>query len=335
MPSHDIVVIGASAGGLDALSRLASQLPGDLPAAIFVVIHMAPGTTSLIAEILDRAGQLPATQAVDGARIKLGRLYVAAPNHHLLVKDGFMSVAFGPKENRHRPAIDPLFRSAARAYGARVVGLLMSGGGDDGVSGLRAIHQRGGVTVVQDPDDAMYGELPANALQSAPIDHSAPVVDLGTLLTALVAEPAPPSHPDSGALRRESRMAEADIATIEDEHKLGRPSVFSCPECGGVLWEIEEGDVHRFRCRVGHAYSTSALADEQREALEKGLWAAFRALEERASLAKKIADRAHQNGAMALEERFTERADEARESADAIRRILLQLETSPEVTKQD
>jgi two-component system, chemotaxis family, protein-glutamate methylesterase/glutaminase len=158
MAGHDIVVVGASAGGLEAVSKVISGLPARLPAAVFVVIHITPSAKSELASILNRVGSLPAVQAVEGQRIERGRIYVAVPNHHLLIKEGFVSVVAGPKENRHRPAIDPLFRTAARVYGSRVVGIVLSGAGDDGVAGLHAIHNRGGVTMAQDPSDAAHPE---------------------------------------------------------------------------------------------------------------------------------------------------------------------------------
>lgn len=323
MAGHDIVVVGASAGGLDAVSKLISGLPARFPAAIFVVIHITPSAKSVLASILSRAGSLPAVQAVDGQRIERGRIYVAVPNHHLLIKEGFVSVVVGPKENRHRPVIDPLFRTAARVYGSRVVGIILSGAGDDGVAGLHAIHNRGGITIAQDPSDAERAELPRNALEFATVDHVLPAAALAPLLIDLVGEPAPHSEPMTKMLQREAKMAEVDLPTIEDEDKGSRPSAFSCPDCGGVLWEIENGDFLRFRCRVGHSYSGDALADEQDDTLEKGFWAAFRALEENASLARRLAARARGHGRHTIAERFTERADEAQANADAIRRMIL------------
>src|SRR5262245_6147675 len=324
MAGHDIVVVGASAGGLDAVSKLISGLPTRFPAAVFIVIHITASAKSALASILNRAGSLPAVEAVDGQPIERGRIYVAVPNHHLLIKEGFVSVVAGPKENRHRPAIDPLFRTAARAYGSRVVGIILSGAGDDGVAGLHAIHNRGGVTIAQDPSDAAHADLPRNALEFAAVDHVLPTAAMAQLLVDIVGEPAPNSEPSTKMLEREAKMAEVDLPTIEDEDKGSRPSAFSCPDCGGVLWEVENGDFLRFRCRVGHSYSADALADEQDDELEKGFWAAFRALEENASLARQLAARSRSNGRDKIAERFTERADEAQANAEAIRRMILQ-----------
>src|SRR5262245_37938599 len=338
MAGHDIVVVGASAGGLDAVSKLISGLPARLPAAIFVVIHITPTATSTLASILNRVGSLPAAQAVDGQRIERGRVYVAVPNHHLLIKEGFVSVVAGPKENRHRPAIDPRCRTAARVYGCRVVGIILSGAGDDGVAGLHAIHNRGGVTIAQDPSDAAHALLPRNALEFAAVDHVAPADAMAPLLIDLVGEPAFDSEPATKMLEREAKMAEVDLPTIEDEDKGSRPSAFSCPDCGGVLWEVENGDFLRFRCRVGHSYSADALADEQDDTLERGFWAAFRALEENAALARQLASRMRQRGRQTIAKRFTDRADEAQANANAVRRMILQFGSpvhAPEADKQE
>jgi len=318
MPSHDIIVVGASAGGLEAVSGFLGQLRPDLPAAIFVVIHITPAATSVLPRILNRVSGLRVMQASDGQVIERGTVYVAPPNHHLLVKAGYVGVVLGPRENRHRPAIDPLFRTAARIYGARVIGIALSGSGDDGVAGLRAIHDRGGLTIAQDPADAAHPDLPRNAIEFAAIDYTTPIDRLGPLVVDLVGEPAPWSPPPPSALAKESRLAEGDLATIEDERKVGAPSAFSCPDCGGVLWEIEGGDALRFRCRVGHSYSADALADEQDATLEKALWAALRALEENASLARRMAARARGRGLATIAQRFIDRADEAQANADAI-----------------
>jgi two-component system chemotaxis response regulator CheB len=324
MSGHDIVTIGASAGGVEALSRLMHELPGDLAAAVFVVLHIPADAVSILPDILSRAGPLPATHAQDCEPIAPGRIYVAPPGRHLLLKDGAVAVVAGPRENRHRPAIDPLFRTAARVYGPRVIGVLLTGAGDDGVAGLRAIKSRKGLAVVQDPADAAHPDLPRTALEFVTVDHVAPLAKLAPLLTQLVAEPpaAAPS-PVSRRLRAEAKMAEVDLDTIEDEDKVGHPSVYSCPDCGGVLWEVEGDDLLRFRCRVGHSYTASALADEQTDILEKALWASFRMLEENASFARRLAVRARRAGQTSLAERQLTRAEESAQQAAAIRQMIV------------
>ena len=271
---------------------------------------------------------MEAVAAEDCARIQPGRIYVATPDRHLLLKEGFISSINGPKENRHRPAIDPLFRTAARIYGPRVIGVLLTGASDDGVAGLRAIKARGGLAIVQDPADATLPDLPQSAIDYVDdIDHIVPLRAIGPLLVRLVQESAPVSEaPANRALQKEARVAELDLATIEDDDKPGTPSAFSCPDCGGVLWELERDDLLRFRCRVGHAYTGMALAEEHDEAAERALWAAFRALEEDSSFARRLSVRARRAGHSTAAERFLARAEDAAKNAATIRQLILRLD---------
>ena len=328
MPHHDIVTIGASAGGVEALVKLVAELPAKLPAAVCVVVHLPADSISALPQILNRAGPMEAVAAEDCAPIRPGRIYVATPDRHLLLKEGLISAINGPKENRHRPAIDPLFRTAARIYGPRVIGVLLTGASDDGVAGLRAIKARGGLAVVQDPADATLPDLPQSAIDYVDgIDHIVPLSAVALLLERLVQEPAPISAaPANPGLQKEARIAELDLDTIEDDDKPGTPSAFSCPDCGGVLWELERDDLLRFRCRVGHAYTGLALAEEHDEAAERALWAGFRALEEDSSFARRLSVRARRAGHPAAAERFLARAEDAASNAAAIRHIILRLD---------
>jgi two-component system chemotaxis response regulator CheB len=327
VPVHDIVAVGASAGGVEALNKLVNALPADFPAALFVVVHIPAESVSVLPQILSRAGPLCATHAENGENIAPGRIYVAPPDRHLLIKAGHVRVVAGPRENRHRPAIDPLFRSAARVYASRVIGVLLTGAGDDGVAGLRAIKNRGGIAIVQDPADAAYPALPRNALDFVDADHVPSLDHMAPLLIRIVREPAPPpATPVSPRLQRETQFAEVDLDTIEDDDKPDRPSAFSCPDCGGVLWEVEGEDLLRFRCRVGHSYTASALADEHDDHAEKALWAAFRNLEEQAHFARRLAARARRAGREHMAERFLARAEEAAANAATIRRVIVQFD---------
>lgn len=264
MPGHDIIVVGASAGGVEALVSLARSLPPDLPAAVFVVLHLPANANSQLPEILGRAGPLPAVHRVDGAPIEPGRIYAAPPDHHLLVRHGEVGLSRGPRENRHRPAVDVLFRSAARAYGTRVVSVVLSGALDDGAAGSAAVKGRGGAAVAQDPGEALFPAMPRNAIQSVAIDHVVPVAEMGGLLGRLAHEPVSEVMPGvSREMEQEIQMAENDLAAMSGDDRPGIPSVFGCPDCGGVLWEIQDDQVLRFRCRVGHAYSSGSLLDEQ------------------------------------------------------------------------
>jgi two-component system, chemotaxis family, protein-glutamate methylesterase/glutaminase len=323
MPGHDIVVVGASAGGVEALVSLTASLPADLPAAVFVVLHVPSTGSSALPGILSRSGPLRAGHVKDGEPIEHGRIYVAPPDHHLLIRTGHLHLARGPRENGHRPAVDPLFRSAAREYAPRVVGVVLSGALDDGTAGLVAIKSRGGVAVVQDPADALYPGMPGSAIQHVGVDHVVPVADMGALLARLGREPAgEPSGPAPVEMKVEVDVEGFSLEAMEGEHP-GEPSGFSCPDCNGVLWGIEDGGLQRFRCRVGHAWSPESLLTRQSDALEAALWIALRSLEERAALARRLAAPARQRGHRITATRFEEQAAEAQHAAREVRNLLL------------
>lgn len=322
MPDHGIVVVGASAGGVEALADLAASLPPDLPAAVFVVLHLPSTRSSALPDILSRRGPLPAAHVKDGEPIEPGRVYVAPPDHHVLLRSGHVHLARGPRENGHRPAVDPLFRSAAREYGSRVIGVVLSGALDDGTAGLAAIKTRGGLAVVQEPADALYPGMPTSALEHVPVDHVQPVAAMGALLARLTAEPAGAARPAPADMEVEVEVEGFSLEAMEGEHP-GQPSGFSCPDCNGVLWEIQDGDLQRFRCRVGHAWSPESLLTQQSEGLEAALWIALRSLEERAALARKLAAPARRRGHTITASRFEEQAAEAQQAARLVRNLLL------------
>jgi two-component system chemotaxis response regulator CheB len=324
MPGHDIIVVGASAGGVETLKHLIRELPADLPAAVFVVLHLPAHSPSALPAILRRRGHLPVDHARDGEPIYPGRVYVAPPDEHLLLGHDLVRLVHGPRENGHRPAVDALFRSAARAYGPRVIGVVLSGMLDDGTAGLLAIKQRGGTSVVQDPDEAIYDGMPRSAIENVPVDYVVPVAEMAGTLVQLAHEPV-----EEGALavsdemKQETEIAALDLAAVETDHHPGKVSVFTCPECHGTLWELTEGDLLRFRCRVGHAFSADSLLSEQSKALEEALWTAFRALEESASLADRVVHRLKKRGNAAGVQRFERQAQDARQRAALIRDVLL------------
>jgi len=327
MPDHGIVVVGASAGGVEALVELAASLPGDLSAAVFVVLHLPATGTSALPEILRRHGPLPAAHVRDSEPIQPGRIYVAPPDHHVLVRTGHVHLSRGPRENGHRPAIDPLFRSAAREYATRVIGVVLSGALDDGTAGLLAIKSRGGIAVVQNPEDALYPGMPGNALEHAQVDHVLAAASMGKLLTRLLANLAePPADPAPTGMRVEVEMEGFSMEAFEGHHP-GRPSGFSCPDCHGVLWQIKDGGLERYRCRVGHAWSPESLLTQQSEALEAALWVALRSLEERAALARRLAEPARRRGHAITATRFEEQAAEAQQAARLVRDLLLNRDT--------
>ena len=322
MPDHDIVVVGASAGGVEALTRLAASLPAGLPAAVFVVLHVPTTGTSALPKILSRQGPLPAGHVKDGERIEPGRIYVAPSDYHLLIRQGHVHLSRGPRENGHRPAVDPLFRSAAREYATRVIGVVLSGALDDGSAGLLAVKARGGVAVVQDPEDALYPGMPSNALHVVAVDHVAPAEAMGRLLTRLVAEPAAEPAQAPSDLEVEVEVEDFSLEAMEGEHP-GVPSGFSCPDCNGVLWGIQDGGLQRFRCRVGHAWSPESLLARQSDSLEAALWIALRSLEERAALARRLAGPARERGHRITAARFEEQAAEAQNAARVVRDLLV------------
>jgi len=315
------VGIGASAGGVEALIEVMRTLPADLEAAVMVVLHLGPGSTSRLAQVLERQGNLPVLTAVDGQRIRAGEVQVAPPDHHLIVRDGHVSVVQGPRENFHRPSIDVLFRSIAETNGPRSVGVLLSGTRTDGTAGLAAIRARGGNTVVQSPAEALFPEMPHHAIAVNVAERVAQASAIGPLVQKLVAAlPPAASRPDG-----EEGPVESNLSTTHGSAgntPPGRPAVFGCPECGGSLWEIEEGRVLRFRCRIGHGYTAEELLFGQYDAVENAFWTAIRALEESADLNDSLAERSRAHGNLRAADSFVDRAREARRKSGLLRDTL-------------
>jgi two-component system chemotaxis response regulator CheB len=338
MPDHRVVVIGASAGGVSALKTLVELLPEDFPAAICVVLHVPAGHPSKLPEIMNRARTLPAAHAADGERIRAGRIYVAPPDHQLLVSDGFLRVVRGPRENRQRPAIDPLFRSAAGAYGPRAIGVILTGALDDGTIGLKEIKRQGGIALVQDPKEAETDSMPRSAMEHVQVDFCLPLASLATMLVELVRQPLP-AMPTGQPPQRLEFEVEADeflpSALADDARRPGKLSGLTCPECHGPLWEIEDGELIRYRCRVGHAYSQQTIMIEQALAVERALWSGLRALEENATLSRRLAKRAADQHAMHSAQRFTERAEEIESQAETLRHTLQSWELPSEAILDD
>lgn len=318
------MVIGTSSGGVEALRRLAGDLPPDLPAALFVVMHVPEWAPSGLPGILSRAGPLKAVHPEDGDRIEKGRIYVAPPDFHLLVERGRVRLARGPKENRHRPAVDTLFRTAALAYGPRVVGVVLSGALNDGTAGLQAVKQRGGVAVVQDPGDALFSGMPESALEYVGTDHCLPMEKIAPLLVCLSGEPAKEEgvYPVPDDMELESRIAGLDLTAIDSDERPGELSRFTCPECSGPLYEIQSGDLVRFRCRVGHAFTAESMLYDKYDEVEKALYAALNTLEESALMADRLAARSHEHQHGHAATRFERRAEDARQQARIIRQVL-------------
>jgi two-component system chemotaxis response regulator CheB len=296
MPGRDIIVIGGSAGAIPVLNQIVGALPADLPAAVFVVIHSSPHHESHLAAILSRAGPLPAREAQDGEPVLPGRIYIARADHHLLLHDGQVLVRRGPRENRFRPAIDPLFRSAARDYRSRVVGVLLSGQLSDGVMGLMAIRMQGGLALVQAPGDATYPSMPQTALEHGAVDQALPGPEIGPALVQLTARPASGDSLMADIEDRATLVIERDFEEQEADERDGEPAVVTCPDCGGTLWQNRAGSFIQFRCHVGHRYALDALMLEQSEALERALWTCMRMLKEKTALSRQMAHRYREQG---------------------------------------
>jgi two-component system chemotaxis response regulator CheB len=329
MPTRDTIVIGASAGGLDAVRKVVKSLPRNLPAAVFIVIHTSPEGPGLLPDILARLGTLPATTARDRERIVRGHIYVAPADFHLLVSnDGHIRLSHGPREHRFRPAVDPLFRSAAEHCGARVIGVILSGSMGDGTHGLMLVKNRGGVAIVQDPDDALFPAMPQSAIERVKVDHVVPSDQIGALLAEMTVEPAA----DPGS-RLKSTMSRRQARETNPEHPAGNslasgalpgpPSPFTCPDCGGALWQVKEGKLDRYRCHVGHGFSPESLALAQDSKLEDTLWSALRAIEESIALRRRVVDPRRRTHLASVVPGITRDIGDLEQRAATLRELLL------------
>jgi two-component system chemotaxis response regulator CheB len=319
----DVVVIGASAGGVGFLQRVVERLPAGFRAAVFVALHLPDGVRSMLPAILERAGRLPASHAQNGARIRRGHIYVAPPGFHLTLEQSRMRISRGAREHGLRPAIDPLFRSAALVFGPRAIGVVLSGLLDDGTVGLREIKRAGGVAIVQDPAETPFPSMPESALAHVAVDYTLQAAQVGELLDTLVASDdaaAVGSFVDDETLEKE--LKELTMHEDEREHP-GEPSPYSCPECGGVLWELQDGEMLRFRCRVGHAYTSETLTMEQATTVEHALWSALRALEEQAAVKRRLSERMRRVGHLTSAEKYAERVAELEAQAQSVRELLM------------
>lgn len=322
MNKRDVIVIGASAGGVNALIEFVKSLPYDLDAAIFVVLHISASAPSNLASILNRNGQLKAVTAKDGEIIRRGLIYIAPPDHHLMLEGDHVLVKKGPKENRFRPSVDALFRSAAYGYGPRVIGIIMSGMLNDGTSGLWAVKRMGGVCLIQDPEEALFDSMPINALEGVDIDYILPVAEMGAILTDLVKE-----EPQEATQLTEDEMKLLKLEVIIAGHdnafemgimNYGSLTPFTCPECSGALITLTEGKIVRFRCHTGHAFTASALMEGVTEKIEEKLWSGMRALEEAVMLFQQVGDNFKKAGNEETADLFLTKAKESKERAQII-----------------
>ncbi len=324
MANRDILAIGTSAGGFDALRFLAGEFPSDFPASVFVVIHLSNQFRSNLDAILTQSGPLPASFALDGEKPKKGHIYIAPPGHHLLVQGEGLQLGLGPRENNARPSVDPLFRSAGLCCGPRVIGAVLTGTLGDGAAGLSALKQCGGITVVQDPSDAAFPEMPATALTSVQPDHVVTLAGMPALFEKLVRQPAGQQVEVPEAIQYEVNIASGGRASMGEMHRIGPRSALTCPDCHGTMWEIKGGGVVCYRCHVGHAYTAELMSLALDENLRRALGSAVRTLDERVALAKKLEREARQRNRTRMAESWAAKArefeHEGRVIRDSIRR---------------
>ena len=325
---NQIVVIGASGGGIEALRVIASALPADFPVPICVVLHTAPQSIGVLPQILSRAGPLTATNAVTGEFLRPAHIHVAPPDHHLVVEPGKLRITRGPREHRFRPAVDPLFRSAAQVYGPGAIGVILTGSLDDGTAGLWTIKQLGGTAIVQDPTDAMYPGMPQHAIDHVKVDEIVPLTGVAPLLTRLTAVPLQErlSTPVPEHVAVEVKVAMEHDPIDAGLEQIGAPSRFACPECHGVLLQLKDSPQARFRCHTGHAYSAASLLAAINEQIEESLWNSIRALDEGYLLFCKMAEHVASAHVGSDSASLTNRADEAKRQSEVIRGLLMSRE---------
>jgi two-component system chemotaxis response regulator CheB len=327
MPGRNIIVLGASAGGLKPLSHIIAALPADLAAAVFVCLHVAPDKPSYLPKIFSECGALPAFHPRDGQEIRAGQIYVAPPDNHLLIDEKRVRVIRGPQENRFRPAIDAMFRSAARAHGPRVIGAVLTGHLDDGTVGLQAIQQCGGITIVQDPNDAEHVSMPSSAMRFVKVDHCISIEAMPALLLRLSAET--PEHKEPRVpeyVKVEARIAEQAMNTqefLENVERIGKRTTYACPLCNGSIWQIGDDDPLRFRCHVGHSFTADFFWAEQSQNLENALWSAVRIMEEKVTFARQFAERMRLNRLPEMAVKYANHAERIDKELAVIRDVIV------------
>lgn len=328
MTQRDLVVVGASAGGLEALREIVAGFPADLRATVLIVLHLPASATSYLPTILGKASKLRVVQAVHGAPLEPGTIHVAPPDHHLLVHGNALRLSRGPKVNGHRPAVDALFLSAARWMGPRTIAVVLSGSLDDGTAGARHVLRAGGVTIAQDPLDALYPSMPRSAIEAGGIQLVQPVARIVEAIVSATGEEVMAAPPESGSQKedRPDRFDDVDamlaFEPVGDATPVASASGFTCPDCHGALWEVTEDQLVRYRCRIGHSFAPKSLFNAQSEKIEEAMWAGYRALAESAALALRLATRAEEQGLPAIAARWRTKYDEAMERATTLQSVL-------------
>jgi len=319
-----IIVVGTSAGGLNALSELVGQFNADMHVSVFIVMHLSRTSISdFLVHRLQPHSSFTCKVATEGAAIESGHIYIAAPNQHLLVKKDKIILGRGPEENRWRPSIDVLFRSAAAAYSTRTIGIVLTGSLDDGTTGMLAIKRSGGTCIVQDPNEAEYSDMPLSVLNNMEVDHCIPLATMGEAVFGILqTEPIETAAPPDVII--ESEIAERVVVDYENVRKIGEKSIYACPDCGGGLWSIDKkaGKDDRYRCHIGHSYSENDLVIKQGEILESTLWTALRIMEERRTLLKKMEDDTHKKGLAKMAASYREKGGDIQFHVDKMKEIL-------------
>ena len=318
MAKRDIIAIGGSAGSGAVLRRILGELPADFHASLFVATHVPSHSSGYLADMLAGQSGLPVSQALDGQPIERGHVYVAAPDRHLLLINGTIRLGEGPRENLARPAIDPLFRSAALSYGPRAVGVVLTGMLNDGAAGLHAIKAAGGTAIVQHPLDAEADQMPLAALEATEVDHVAAVAELPAVLAAVARSDAGPGLPAPDSLLLEVEIAAGARLGSDRLREVADPSALSCPDCQGVLSEVRGTGPLRYRCQIGHAYTADILAARTEE-VDAAVRIAMRLMEERVTLVVRMAKDARATGRGAVAELYEARAEEYRRYAATLR----------------
>lgn len=324
MAERDLVVIGASAGGIKALKEIVLGLPAGLPASVLVVVHTRSDGSGALPDLLARQTSLPVQYAADGEPLTAGRIYVAPGDLHLVVTGQGMRTLRGPRENGFRPAIDPLFRSAAQVHGDRVIGVILSGALDDGSYGLSLVKRHGGIAIVQDPDDAEIPSMPLSALRETPVDAVLPAHRIAESIVGFCGQPVAGEGASSMARRKApvspAPGGETEVARMEE--LFGPPSGMTCPDCGGALWEVVDGHLVRYKCHAGHQYAPDSLLAGQRDVVENALWSAVRVLEEQAEMRRRMSVRADAAGLAVVSQGFADGAERSQRQAEEIRAVL-------------
>ncbi|WP_128548601.1 chemotaxis protein CheB [Larkinella soli] len=327
MEKRNIIVMGASAGGFTAFKKIIAGLPSDLDAAIFIVWHMAPSIRGMLPQVLGHLTTMPVAHAQDREPIQTNRIYIAPPDHHMLLEPGYVRVTRGPKENRFRPAVDPLFRSAAYSYGSRVIGVILSGALDDGTAGLWTVKHYGGLAIVQDPREAEVPSMPLSAIRQVGVDHVVSLAEIPPLLIRLTDRPAPEKSPvateENEKINAEIRIAAEDNALEINIMQYGQLSPYTCPECHGVLTLLKEGPLARFRCHTGHAYSADTLLAAITEKIEDSLYSAIRGVDESIVLLNHLGDHFAEANQPKLAALYFQKAQQAGERSTLVRQAVL------------